>query len=70
MHMLAKNRELLGQVAVQLGEFAKARLVVNTPLVPLLKRVGAAANHRDVELVSAFDQRVPDLAQLAQHFRG
>jgi len=69
MHMLAKNRELLGQVAVQLGQLAKARLVINTALVPLLEGVGAAADHRDVQFVGTFDQRVANLRELTQHLR-
>src|SRR5256885_11063475 len=43
---------------------------VDAPLMPLLEGVGAAAHHGDVELVGAFDQRIADLAELAQHLRG
>ena len=68
VHMLAKDGELLGQVAVQIGELAKARLVVDAPLVPLLEWVRAAADHRNVELVGAFDQGIANLRQLPQHF--
>ncbi len=68
MHVLAEDGELLGQVTIQLGQFAKARLVVDALLVPFLERVGAAADHSDVELVGAFHQRVAYLCQLAQHF--
>jgi hypothetical protein len=38
--------------------------------VPLLERVRAAADHGDVELVGAFDQRVADGHELAQHLAG
>ena len=69
MHMLAKNRELFGQVTIQFRQFAKTRLVVNAALVPLLERVGAAADHGDIQFVGAFDQRVADLSKLAQHLR-
>ena len=69
VHMLAEDGELFAEVAIQLGQFAKARLVVDAALVPLLERVRAAADHGDVELVGALDQRIADLRQLAQHFR-
>ena len=67
VHVLAKNGELFGQVAVQLRQFAETGLVVNPPFVPLLERVGAAAHHGDVEFVRAFDQCITHLGQLAQH---
>jgi len=68
MHMLAENRELFGQVTVKLGQFAKTRFVVNAALVPLLKRMRAAAHHGNVELVGAFDQSLADLRELPQYF--
>ena len=48
VHVLAEHGELLGQVAVQGRDFAKARLRENFPLRPLLEGMGAAAADRDV----------------------
>ena len=70
VYVLAKNGELLGQIAVQLRQLLKARLVVNAPLVPLLKRVCATADDGNVELVGAFDQRIANRRQLPQHLAG
>jgi hypothetical protein len=67
VHVLAEDGELLGQVAVQLGQLAKARPVVDALLVPLLEGVRAAADAGDVQLVGAAHQRIADLRQLAQH---
>ena len=38
MHVLAEHRELLGQIAVQLGQVLKARRIDDLPFAPLLKR--------------------------------
>ena len=70
VHMLAKDGELLGEVAIQLRQLLKAWLVVDAPLVPLLERVRAAAHHGNVELVGALDQRIADGGELAQHLAG
>ena len=67
VHVLAEDGELLGQVAVELGELAEARAVVDALLVPLLEGMGAAAHAGDVQLVGAAHQRIADLGELAQH---
>ena len=51
-----------------LGEEPARDHVVDAPLVPLLEWVRAAADHRNVELVGAFDQGIANLRQLPQHF--
>ncbi len=67
VHMLAEDGELLAEVAVQLRQLAKARLVVDAPLVPLLERMRAAADHGDVELVGVLHQRIADRRELRDH---
>ena len=69
MHVLAKNGELFGQVAVQFRQFPETWLVINTALVPGLVRVRAAAYNSNIQLVCAFDQGIAYLCQLPQHFR-
>jgi hypothetical protein len=57
--MLAEHGELLGQVAVELGQLVKARRVEDLALAPLLEGVRAAAAEPDVELSRRRDQFVP-----------
>ncbi|MPN19929.1 hypothetical protein SDC9_167304 [bioreactor metagenome] len=66
VHMLAEDRELLGQVAVQHGQFLEARLVEDALLRPALEGMRAAAADADVEAVAGLDQGIPHLAELTE----
>ena len=64
VHVLAKHRELLRQIAVQLGNILKTRRIDDLPVTPLLECMRAAAAQADVQMIGRRHQRVANLAQI------
>ena len=64
--VLAEHGELLGEVAVQIGQVLEARPVVDLALAPVLEGMGTAAGDQDVEPLCGAAQHTADLQQFGQ----
>ncbi|MNR03632.1 hypothetical protein D3C85_1195360 [compost metagenome] len=67
--VLAEHRELLGEVAVQLGNVLVARRIGDGPVRPLLERMGAAAADAQVQRAGGARHQVAHDRQLLQRLR-